>query len=186
MRGSFRARAWNEGDQVMSVLVTPVSTLTFAVRRAHPGMSTVRATRVVQRLLGIPSHFDDIDLAADDTPFDGDRYIAAAFRAGGTDRLNRALMRTAQRDRRHPFRASRARAAVAPPADDPLGLTEWWKQTDVTKLVKDGLKDFGLSLVSEGIQVGGKWVLGRLLDYWGLKDVKEFLLPTPTPRRSSR
>ena len=105
--------------------------------------------------------------------------MAAALRAGGVDRLERALMRTAQRDRRHPFRAKRARAAVAPPGDDPLGLTAWWKETDVTKLVKDGLKDFGLSLVSEGIQVGGKWVLGRLLDYWGLKDVKEFLLPKP-------
>ena len=179
VRGSFHAEAWNEGDQIMSVLVTPVSTLTYAVRRARPGMSTARATRVVHRLLAIPAHFDHIDLAADDTPFDGDRYMAAALRAGGIGKLNRALIRTAQRDRRHPFRAKKARAAAAPPGDDPLGLREWWKQTDVTKLVKDGLKDFGLSLVSEGIQVGGKWVLGRLLDYWGLKDVKEFLLPKP-------
>ena len=179
VRGSFHARVWNESDQIMSVLVTPVSTLTHAVRRARPGMSTPRARRVVHRLLAIPSHFDHVDLAADDTAFDGDRYIAAAFRAGGTAKLNRALIRKAQRDRRHSFRATKARAAVAPLGDDPLGLGEWWKQTDVTKLVKDGLKDFGLSLVSEGAQVGGKWILGRLLDYWGLKDVKEFLLPKP-------
>jgi hypothetical protein len=179
VRGSLRTEARNQSDQIMSVLVTPVSTLTYALRRAQPGMSTTRATRVVQRLLGIPSHFDDIDLAADDTPFDGDRFMAAAFRAGGTGRLHRALLRTAQRDRRHTFHANKAGVAVAPLGDDPLGLGEWWKETDVTKLVKDGLKDFGLSLVSEGIQVGGKWVLGRLLDYWGLKDVKEFLLPKP-------
>ena len=105
--------------------------------------------------------------------------MAAAFRAGGIGKLNRALIRSAQRNRRHPFRATKARAAAAPSGDDPLGLREWWNQTDVTKLVQDGFKDFGLSLASEGLHVGGKWVLGRLLDYWGLKDVKEFLLPKP-------
>ena len=177
VRGSFRAEWRNDSDRIMSVLVTPVSTLTYAVRRAHPGMSIARATRVVQRLLAIPSHFDHIDLAADDRPFDGDRYMAAASRAGGIGKLHRALIRTAQRNGRHPFRAKKVRAAAAAPKDDPLGLREWWNQTDVTTLVKDGLKDFGLSLVSEGIQVGGKWLLGRLLDEWGLKDVKEFLLP---------
>ena len=179
VRGSFRAQARNQGDQIMSVLVTPRSTLTYAVRRARPGMSTARAMRVVHRLLAIPPHFNHIDLAADDTPFDGDRYMAAAFRAGGIGKLNRALIRSAQRNRRHPFRATKARAAAAPSGDDPLGLREWWNQTDVTKLVQDGFKDFGLSLASEGLHAGGKWVLGRLLDYWGLKDVKEFLLPKP-------
>jgi hypothetical protein len=181
--GSFRAEARDQSDQIMSVLVTPVSTLTYAVRRANPGMSAARATRVVQQLLGIPSHYSDIDLDADDRPFDGDRYLSAAARAGGTGKLARALVRTAQRDRRHSFRAPKARGSAAPLGDDPLGLKEWWKDTDVTKLVKDGLKDFGLSLVSEGIQVGGKWVLGRLLDDWGLKDLKDFLLPKPDTQK---
>ena len=44
-------------------------------------------------------------------------------------------------------------------------------------MVKDGLKDFGLSILTGGLESGGKWVLGRLLDDWGLKDVKDFLLP---------
>lgn len=68
LRGSFRAEAHNTPGQIMSVLVTPVSTLTYDERQEHPGMSTARATRVIQRLLGIPSNFDNIDLAADDLP----------------------------------------------------------------------------------------------------------------------
>jgi hypothetical protein len=174
VRGSFLARERNQSDLLMSVLVSPVSTLTYAVRRAHPGMSTARATRVVQRLLGIPSHFDDIDLAADDTPFDGDRYMAAASRAGRIGELNGTLIRTAQRNGRHTFRAKQARGA-----DLAGDLESWWNETDVTKLVQDGLKDFGLSILAEGAKVGGKWALGRLLDEWGLKEAKDFLLPKP-------
>jgi hypothetical protein len=156
------------------VLVTPVSTLTYAVRRADPGMSNARARRVVRRLLGIPAHFDDIDLVADDRPFDGDRYLAAASRAGGIGKLHGALIRTAQRDRRHTFHASKARAAG--PAGE---LEKWWNETDVNKIVRDGLKDFGLSILGDAVNAGGKWVLGRLLDEWGLKAIKDFLLPKP-------
>ncbi|HEX4622843.1 MAG TPA: hypothetical protein VH231_00185 [Solirubrobacteraceae bacterium] len=136
------------------------------------------ATRVVERLLGIPSHFDDIDLATDDGPFDGDTYLAAVPRAGGVDRLNAALLRT---DRR---RAFHGRHAVA--ADTDADLQKWWNDLDVTKMVKDGLKDFGLSILTGGLESGGKWVLGRFSRDWGLKDVKDSCCPSPTPRGSSR
>ena len=63
------------------------------------------------------------------------------------------------------------------PRADVNDVGEWWKDLDVTKMVKDGLKDFGLSILTSGLESGGKWVLGRLLDAWGLKDVKDFLLP---------
>ena len=172
--GAFRAEAHNQSGQIISVLVTPVSTLTYSVRRAHPGMSRAGARHVVRELLGIPSHFDDIDLAADDTPFDGDRYIAAASHAGGVGTLDGALMRTAQRDRRHTFHARNAQ--VARPAN---ALQSWWNETDVNKMVRDGLKDFGLSILGDAASTGGKWILGRLLDEWGLKDLKDFLLPKP-------
>ena len=76
----------------MSVLVTPVSTLTYAARREHPGLTRGGAKRVVDRLLGIPAVFDDIDLNADDGPFDGDRYLAAVKRAGSVAKLNRSLL----------------------------------------------------------------------------------------------
>lgn len=112
LQGSFRAEARNESGEVMNVFATPVSTLTYDLLHEHPGMSTRRATRVVQSLLGIPSHFDDIDLAADDTPFDGDTYLAAVSRAGGVDKLNAALLRT---DRRPPSMATtRARPTRTP------------------------------------------------------------------------
>jgi len=169
LHDSFRAEAHNETGDLMNVFVTPVSTLTYDAMRERPDLSEREATRVVERLLGIPSHFDDFDLAADDGPFDGDTYLAAASRAGGVDRLNAALLRT---DRR---RAFHGRHAVA--ADTDADLQKWWNDLDVTKMVKDGLKDFGLSILTGGLESGGKWVLGRLLDDWGLKEVKDFFLP---------
>jgi len=93
--GSFRAEASNHSGAVMSVLVTPVSTLTYDARREHPGLTSRGAKRVVDRLLGIPAVFDDIDLDADDGPFDGDSYLAAVQRAGSVAKLNQSLLRTA-------------------------------------------------------------------------------------------
>lgn len=46
--------------QIMSVLATPVSTLTYRIKQARRGLSTAAATRKVKRLLGIPRHFDDM------------------------------------------------------------------------------------------------------------------------------
>ena len=169
--GSFRAEAHNHSGGVMSVLVTPVSTLTYAARREHPSLNPGGAKRVVDRLLGIPRVFNDIDLDADDGPFDGDTYLAAVQRAGSVAKLNQSLLRTAQGHGRHTFRAQHARASQVVDVDG------WWKDLDVTKMVTDGLKDFGLSILTNAAASGGKWVLGRLLDEWGLKDVKDFLLP---------
>ena len=169
--GSFRAEAHNHSGGVMSVLVTPVSTLTYAARREHPSLNPGGAKRVVDRLLGIPRVFNDIDLDADDGPFDGDTYLAAVQRAGSVAKLNQSLLRTAQGHGRHTFRAQHARASQV------IDVDGWWKDLDVTKMVTDGLKDFGLSILTNAAASGGKWVLGRLLDEWGLKDVKDFLLP---------
>ena len=172
LRGSFRAEAHNTPGQIMSVLVTPVSTLTYDERREHPGMSTARATRVIQRLLGIPSNFDNIDLAADDTSFDGDRYIAAGFRAGSIGKLNAGLIRAAQHNRRHTFHVKGASPAHA------ASIGGWWKDTDVSELLQGGFKDFGLSI----LKAGGQWVLGRLLEAWGLKEAVDDLLKPDTEK----
>jgi hypothetical protein len=56
-------------------------------------------------------------------------------------------------------------------------IADWWKNVDVKKLITDGFTDLGLSLLKQGVEAGGKWLLGKLLDEWGLKDVKDFLLP---------
>ena len=170
--GSFRAEARNHSGAVMSVLVTPVSTLTYAARREHPGLTRGGAKRVVDRLLGIPAVFNDIDLDADDGPFDGDSYLAAVKRAGSVAKLNRSLLANGAGPwSTHVPCAARARAGPI------IDVDAWWKDLDVTKMVKDGLKDFGLSILTSAAESGGKWVLGRLLDEWGLKDVKDFLLP---------
>jgi hypothetical protein len=175
--GSFRAEARNHSGAVMSVLVTPVTTLTYAARRQHPGLTRGGAKRVVDRLLGIPAVFDDIDLNADDGPFDGDSYLATAERAGSVAKLNQSLLRTAQGHGRHTFRAQHARAS-----DAVIDVDAWWKDLDVTKMVKDGLKDFGLSILTSALESGGKWVLGRLLDEWGLKDLKDFCCTSDTTK----
>jgi hypothetical protein len=175
--GSFRAEARNHSGAVMSVLVTPVTTLTYAARRQHPGLSRGGAKRVVDRLLGIPAVFDDIDLNADDGPCDGDSYLATAERAGSVAKLNQSLLRTAQGHGRHTFRAQHARAS-----DAVIDVDAWWKDLDVTKMVKDGLKDFGLSILTSALESGGKWVLGRLLDEWGLKDLKDFCCTSDTTK----
>ena len=52
----------------------------------------------------------------------------------------------------------------------------------MTKMVKDGLKDFGLSILTSALESGGKWVLGRLLDEWGLKDLKDFCCTSDTTK----
>src|SRR5262249_38091548 len=53
----------------------------------------------------------------------------------------------------------------------------WWKNLDVKKLITDGFTDLGLSVLKAGVEAGGKWLLGKLLDEWGLTSVKDFLLP---------
>ena len=175
--GSLRAEARNHTGDITTVLVTPVSTLTYAARRQHPGLTRGGAKRVVDRLLGIPAVFSDIDLNADDGPFDGDRYLAAAERAGSVAKLNRSLLGTAQGHGRRTFRAPHARAS-----DAAVDVDAWWKDLDVTKMVKDGLKDFGFSILTSALESGGKWVLGRLLDDWGLKDLKDFCCTSDTTK----
>ena len=96
--------------------------------------------------------FNDIDLDADDGPFDGDSYLAAVERAGSVAKLNQSLLGTAQGHGRHTFRAQHARASQV------IDVDGWWKDLDVTKMVTDGLKDFGLSILTSAAASGGKWV----------------------------
>ena len=46
------------------------------------------------------------------------------------------------------------------------------------KLVRGGFKDFGLSI----LKAGGQWVLGRLLEAWGLKEAVDDLLKPDTEK----
>jgi hypothetical protein len=130
LRGEFKAEARDQRGRIMSVLVTPISTLTYGVKQARPRLSTAAATREVQRLHRIPRHFGDIDLSSDDTPFDGDRYTRAVVRAGSVARLNQSL-RSAQSGR--PRRFPAANTGAASQSTDPLLdlANRFWKDNTV-------------------------------------------------------
>jgi hypothetical protein len=164
--GTFAGEGRNGRTRIANVPVTPVSTLAQAL----PGMRERRAFRAVQRRLDIPRHWGEFDLQYDDKVFDGDRYLAAARRAGGVDALTRELLAHRTPPSFHERRGREAAAAQG-------GVAEWWKTFDVTKAALSGLSDFGASLLVDAISAGGKWALGRFLDHYGLRDIKEFLLP---------
>lgn len=166
------------------VSVDPVTTLVDSWQRVHPRVSTRRARRTVDRALGLPAWADDIDLRATDRWFDGDAFLRASSRGThAVAQINREtgglLMSIRRGGRTRHFYARHPRAAQAsPPVNDAGGtIAQWWKDLDIQKLVTDGMSDLGLSVVKWGAQEGGKWLLGHLLDAWGLKSVKDFLLP---------
>jgi hypothetical protein len=173
LRGSLSAqvRAYRSGTVVH---VTPVTTLVERWRRDDPGVNRARARVSVYRALGIPRWADDIDLRVTDRWFDGDTFLA---RERG--RLDRAIPELLDEIRN----GAEVRFQGTPPEPSGAALAagnpieEWWKNADVTKLVTSGFQDLGLSLAKQGLQAGGKWLLGKLLDEWGLKDLKDVLLP---------
>ena len=105
--------------------------------------------------------------------FDGDRFLAAVRRAGGVSRLTRLLLADGTPRSFRELRTGRTAGAEPESA-----IAEWWKELDITSAVTSGLKDFGASFVWDNvIKAGGKWVLGRFLDAYGLSAVKDFLFP---------
>ena len=173
--GSFVSRNSNAKGQLENVAVTPVSTLVSRLRKAHPKMTDRRATQLVQRDLKIPFYYDRFDLEADDNAFDGDRYLAATRRKGGVDRLNRALGSDTTRRSFRDLTADQEPKAA--------GVSEWWKDVDVKGAALSGLKDFGTSFVWNQVVNGGTWMLGRFLDEYGLREVKDFLFPKSDTQR---
>jgi hypothetical protein len=167
--GSFVGEGRNGPARIENVPVTPISTLVQAL----PGMSERRAFRRVQRRLDIPRYYDEFDLQSDDRVFDGDRYLAAVRRAGGVGRLTRELLADRTPPSFHERGAGRKAGAAQAGA-----AAEWWKSVDVTSAAISALKDFGASFFWEKVVGGGsKWVLGRFLDAYGLREVKDFLFP---------
>jgi hypothetical protein len=168
--GSFVGEGRNGRARIENVPVTPISTL---VQAEPPGMSERRAFRRVQRRLDIPPYYDEFDLQSDDRVFDGDRYLAAARRAGGVPKLTRELLSDKTPPSFHERGAGRKAGAA-----QAGGAAAWWKSVDITSAAISGLKDFGASFVWENVVGGGsRWVLGRFLDAYGLRDVKDFLFP---------
>jgi hypothetical protein len=194
LRGALRAqvRAYRSG---VVVHVNPVTTLVARWRREDPNVNRARARVTVYRALGIPRWADGIDLRATDRWFDGDTFLERSrgrldralsdmldeIRSGAPVHVRGVASSTADDDEYGHAGDVRgddcpgAEGACA--ADEAAGLEEWWKDLDVSQLLIDGFADLGLSVLKQGVEAGGKWLVGKLLDEWGLKDVKNFLLP---------
>ena len=169
--GTFVGEGRNGPGTIENVPVTPVSTL---VQAEPPRLSERRAYRRVQRHLDIPHPFDEFDLQYDDRAFDGDRFLAAARRAGGAGDLLRALAADAD----PPSFPARGHSAT-----QSAGIAEWWKELDITKAALGGLTDFGASFAVSAVGAGAKWAFGRFLDFYGLNEIKDFILPKSDTER---
>ncbi len=178
LRGSLSAQVhgYAAGSPVNGVSagpvvhLNPVTTLIDAWQHVDPRVSEARAQRTIDRALGIPAWADASDLRVNDQWLDG-KILLKDIRARGTlDRATGDLV-VEIRTGKHvvSFRAPhRAHAA---------GLSDWWQNTDVGQLVKDGLSSLGVG-VAEGLGVAGaNWVLAKFLDAVGLGKFADFLFP---------
>ena len=78
-------------------------------------------------------------------------------------------------------RRASPRAVTAPPSRP--GIAEWWKELDITKAALGGLTDFGASFAVSAVGAGAKWAFGRFLDFYGLNEIKDFILPKSDTER---
>ncbi len=65
----------------------------------------------------------------------------------------------------------------------PAAIAEWWKELDITKAALGGLTDFGASFAVSAVGAGAKWAFGRFLDFYGLNEIKDFILPKSDTER---
>ncbi len=154
--------------------VNPVTTLITddlgAHRRSGRSISVARATTEIYRLLHIPGFVDQVDLGYSTRYFDGASYLAAARRAGGIEKLDRALVAQARRGARHRFlgaqirRAPRLVGPVASVAALPVA----------TALISQAFKFLAVqaasSLAGVAAEKAGTPALGWLLAAFGFKD----------------
>src|SRR5262249_3582675 len=159
------------------VYVTPVTSFIERWQHDEPGVNRARAKATVYRALGIPSWADEFDLEATDRWFDGDTFFERENLARSIPRLLGKIRRAASMH----FRAASSSAAGSAdevetdatvaadgkPGDG--GGEKWWENKDLREFVKSGFQELGLSLLQSGAEAGGKFLLGNLLDLWGLK-----------------
>ncbi len=160
---SVRVRAYREGRVVH---VNPVTTLVELWRRVNPRVSHRRATRAVERALGIPSWANNVDLRASDRWLDGERFLRHVRVHATLDRATGDLLFDIRRGRRTTrFRARRGRAGapVARAAQIPTGLIA----TVFSRLAAGALEGVGS-------KAGGA-ALGWLLSAFGLGDSNDLL-----------
>lgn len=154
------------------VHVNPVTTLIEAWRRVNPHVSVAHAQKVIDRALGIPRWADAIDLSINDKWLDGKIFLRDVRAHGTVDRATGALIVRIRRGKHVvTFRAPPSHVART------AGLAEWWADTDVTQLVKDGLSSLGQGV---GQSIGGagfEWALAKFLEAVGLPGYEKFVSP---------
>jgi len=175
LRGSLTARVRAYRSATV-VYVTPVTSLIELWQRDEPGVNRARARVTVYRALGIPRWADDLDLDATDRWFDGDTFLEGERR--NFSRSIPELLSEIRRGESMRFRPApeETEPQVIALADPPQ---PWWKNLgqDFRQFLRDGFYELGQSAFQQGVEAGGRWLLGNLLDLWGLKEVKDFLLP---------
>ncbi len=178
LRGSLTAQVhgYDSGSPINGVSVgpvvhlNPVTTLIDAWQQVDPRISEARAQRVIDRALGIPQWADAIDLSVNDQWLDGRIFLRDVSAHGTLDRATGDLV-VEIRSGKHvvSFRAPHAAHAA--------GVADWWTNTDISQLVKDGLSSLGVG-VAQGLGVSGaNWVLAQFLQAVGLGKFADFLFP---------
>ena len=160
---SARVRAYSNGRVVH---VTPVTSL---VEQWEGGERSMDRTAEVHAALGIPEWADEFDLYATDKWFDGDTFLDYAD--GKLDETLAQLLSDIERGESDHFTAQ-----ANPPQPPQEG--EWWR-VDVPGLIKGGFQDLGYSIFASGLEQGGRYLVGRLLDQWGLKSLSDFVNGPP-------
>jgi hypothetical protein len=173
--GTLRAavRGYRSGDVIY---VNPVTTMMAAYRAAVERGSLDRsyagARRLAYRELRIPHWMSQADLSYTDRRFDGDRFLAAARRAGGVGALIRRLLHDDRAGRRF-SESRRRRSRQAAAAQQPLG--------PVPEALLKGLAGVALRAMVTGAALGAGEVAQRnqievpgwLLGLFGLGDASE-------------
>lgn len=165
LRGSLSARVRDYEHGV--VQVTPVTSLVERWSRAEP---SVDRTADVHAALGIPAWADAYDLHATDQWFDGDAFLA--YSDGDLARVLPRMVADIARGESEIFPAESG-AAPSPPGDD------WWGLDDVKQLIKGGFNELATSLIAGNVEHGGRYLFGRVLDWWGLKSLSDFINGKP-------
>ncbi|MEO8604034.1 MAG: hypothetical protein ABI629_15770 [bacterium] len=166
LRGSLSVRVRDYDGMV--VQVTPVTSLVERWGREDPSLDR---TAEVHAALGIPDWADEFDLQATDQWFDGDAFLA--YTGGDLAGALPQMLADIKRGESEIFPGDSDQGLEAPPDE-----SKWW-QVDVAGLIQGGFKDLATSLISSGVQTGGRYLLGRMFDYWGLKSLSDLVNGKP-------
>lgn len=170
LRGSLSAQVRGYDEQL--VQVTPVTSLAERLGRDD---RAVDRTAEVHAALAIPDWADEFDLHASDAWFDGDAFLA--YTDGNLAEALPRLAAEIARGENEIFPADGDNSAVTAPGTPPEA-SKWWEE-GIPGLIAGGFQQLAYSLISDNLEDRGGSLLGRMLDYWGLKSLAELVNGKP-------